>query len=108
MQDSPAARLVYFQQAQYIGLIDARTDGKLYKHWRDVDRGEQFTFDLLTDRGETQDLSATVPEALRQEWQRLLLSRSSAVGSDRDERVDRRLGADIELPPKPTTAKLPH
>jgi glucan phosphoethanolaminetransferase (alkaline phosphatase superfamily) len=108
LQDLPAARIVYFQQAQYIGLIDSRTDGKLYKHWHDVGRGEQFTFDLLTDPGETQDLSASIPDALRQEWHRLLLSRSSAIVSDGEERVNQRLGATLEPPPDSKTPKPAH
>jgi glucan phosphoethanolaminetransferase (alkaline phosphatase superfamily) len=108
LQNSPAQRVLYFQQAQYIGLIDARTNGKLYKHWRDLGRSEQFTFDLLTDPGETRELSATVPQALRQEWQRLLLSRSSAIDSEQDGRVDRLLSVGVEPPPTPRTTDRAH
>ena len=91
LHTSPRAGIVYFQQAQYIGLIDARADGRLYKHWNDVGKGEQFTFDLLADRGETKNLTAVVPESLRFEWQRLLLNRSAAIVPDGDERRERTL-----------------
>ncbi len=84
LQAAPRQRTVYFQQQQQIGLIDARTPGRLYKHWRDLRRGRQFTFDLLADRGETTDVTASTPLALRQEWQRLLLARSAAMGTGHD------------------------
>ncbi len=98
LQDTPRGRIVYFQQAQYIGLVDARTHGRLYKHWRDVGKGELFTFELLADPGETRNVHAEIPDALTSEWQRLLLSRSSAVVTDGEERFKRRLGADIATP----------
>jgi hypothetical protein len=96
LQTSPRARIVYFQQAHYIGLVDARADGRLYKHWSDVGKGEQFTFDLLADRGETKNLTAVVPESLRFEWQRLLLNRSAAIVPDGDERRERTLVRPID------------
>lgn len=108
MNDSAGASIVYFQQAQSIGLIDARTEGKLYKHWRDVSSGAQFTFDLLADPGETRDVSSTVPAALRLEWQRLLLSRSAAIVSDGEERLNRRRGAQLETSGMANTKERVH
>lgn len=84
LQAAAPERMVFFQQQQQIGLIDARTPGRLYKHWRDLRKGRQFTFELLADRGETTDVTASVPLALRQEWQRLLLARSAAMGTGHD------------------------
>ena len=88
LQEAANGRIVYFQQQQQIGLIDARTPGKLYKHWSDLRKGRQFTFELLTDRGETADVTPRVPLALRQEWQRLLLARSAAMGTGHDTEHD--------------------
>jgi glucan phosphoethanolaminetransferase (alkaline phosphatase superfamily) len=90
LQEMRKNRIAYFQQAQYIGLIDARTSGKLYKHWRDAGRGVHFTFDLLTDPAEARDLSVDIPEELRLEWQRLLINRSSAIVVKGEERAKRR------------------
>lgn len=84
LQGAKHGRIVYFQQQQQIGLIDARTPGRLYKHWSDLRNGRQFTFELLADRGETADVTSSVPLALRQEWQRLLLARSAAMGTGHD------------------------
>jgi len=84
LQAAERKRTVYFQQQQQIGLIDNRTPGRLYKHWTDLRKGRQFTFDLLADRGETTDVTSSVPLALRQEWQRLLLARSAAMGTGHD------------------------
>jgi glucan phosphoethanolaminetransferase (alkaline phosphatase superfamily) len=86
LQDAMQPRVVYFQQAQYIGLIDARAQGRLYKHWHDEGKGEQFTFDLLNDPGETQNVTGAIPDSLRQEWQRLLLGRSAAIVPDGEQR----------------------
>jgi glucan phosphoethanolaminetransferase (alkaline phosphatase superfamily) len=88
LQAAEHGRMVFFQQQQQIGLIDARTPGRLYKHWTDLRKGRQFTFDLLADRGETADVSSSVPLALRQEWQRLLLARSAALGTGHDSDLD--------------------
>lgn len=88
LQATAGERAVFFQQQQQIGLIDARTPGRLYKHWTDLRRGQQFTFDLLADGGETVDVTSSVPIALRQEWQRLLFARSAAMGSGHDSDKD--------------------
>lgn len=88
LQAAAHERIVYFQQQQQIGLIDARTPGRLYKHWSDLRKGRQFTFELLTDRGETADVTSSVPLALRQDWQRLLLARSAAMGTGHDSDYD--------------------
>jgi arylsulfatase A-like enzyme len=79
LQDAAHARIVYFQQGPNIGLVDSRVPGKLYKHWLNIDDRELFTFDLFQDPGEKQVSSAAVADPLRQEWQRLLLSRSGAI-----------------------------
>lgn len=79
VQNADGPKIVYFQQAHAIGLTDARTDGKIYKHWNDIKRGEIFTFELLSDPEENHNLTNTIPESLRQEWQRLLLSRSASL-----------------------------
>jgi glucan phosphoethanolaminetransferase (alkaline phosphatase superfamily) len=84
LQAAERGRMVFFQQQQQIGLIDARTPGQLYKHWSDLRKGRQFTFDLLADRGETTDVTSSVPLELRQQWQRLLLARSAAMGTGHD------------------------
>lgn len=88
LQGAVRGRIVYFQQQQQIGLIDARTPGRLYKHWSDLRKGQQFTFELLTDRREAADVTPSVPLALRQEWQRLLLARSAAMGAGHDTEHD--------------------
>jgi arylsulfatase A-like enzyme len=84
LQTASGGRIVCFQQQQQIGLIDARTPGRLYKHWVDLRKGRKFTFELLADRGETTDVTSSVPLAVRQEWQRLLLARSAALGTGHD------------------------
>ncbi len=88
LQAADSGRMVFFQQQQQIGLIDSRTPGRLYKHWSDLREGRHFTFDLLADRGETTDVTSSVPLALRQEWQRLLLARSAAMGMGHDSDID--------------------
>ena len=88
LQATEHGRTVFFQQQQQIGLIDSRTPGRLYKHWSDLRKGRQFTFDLQADRGETTDVTSSVPLALRQEWKRLLLARSAAMGTGHDSDSD--------------------
>ena len=94
LQAAAHGRIVYFQQQQQIGLIDARTPA-LYKHWSDLRKGRQLTFELLTDRGETADVTSSVPLALRQEWQRLLLARSAAMGTGHDSDHDPQLAHEV-------------
>lgn len=86
LQAARNARVVHFQQQEYIGLVDARADGGLYKHWSDTRSGKQLSFDLRRDPGEQHDITASVPLALRQEWQRTLLERSAAIVPDGQER----------------------
>ena len=89
LQDSTQARIVYFQQAQLIGLVDGRTPEKLYKHWGDVKINKQFTFDLLSDPHETKDVTSEVKQLLREEWQQLLTNRSAALTPEVRERLER-------------------
>ncbi|MGJ7535006.1 MULTISPECIES: sulfatase-like hydrolase/transferase [unclassified Variovorax] len=89
LQNSTQARIVYFQQAQLIGLVDGRTPGKLYKHWSDVNANKQFTFDLLSDPHETKDVTPEVKQPLREEWQQLLTNRSAALAPAVRERLER-------------------
>jgi glucan phosphoethanolaminetransferase (alkaline phosphatase superfamily) len=63
LQKSTLDRIVYFQQAQFIGLVDKRSPGKLYKHWADVETGRQLTFDLLSDPYEKKDVTPDVGRA---------------------------------------------
>lgn len=86
LQTARNSRVVYFQQQEYIGLVDARDDGGLYKHWSDARSGNQLSFDLRQDPGEQRDITASVPLTLRQEWQRTLLERSAAIVPDGQER----------------------
>jgi glucan phosphoethanolaminetransferase (alkaline phosphatase superfamily) len=88
LQTASPGRTVYFQQQRQIGLIDSRTPGRLYKPWNDLRSGRQFTFELLADRGETTDVTSSVPLALRHDWQRLLLARSAAMGTGHDSEDD--------------------
>lgn len=91
LQEPARARAVYFQQGAYIGLVDTRTPGRLYKHWLGPRKGESFTFDLSQDPAEQHELTPSIPEALRNEWLALLLSRSSALdtGAADDQHVRR-------------------
>ncbi|RZI72322.1 MAG: hypothetical protein EOP80_13745, partial [Variovorax sp.] len=89
LQRPMVGRVVYFQQAQFIGLVDERNIGRLYKHWLDLRTGDEFTFDLNVDPHERNNLSAQIPQPLKREWQQLLANRSAALAPE----VAARLGA---------------
>jgi glucan phosphoethanolaminetransferase (alkaline phosphatase superfamily) len=92
MHDSARARIVYFQQAEFIGLVDGRMPGKLYKHWSDVRASKQLTFDLLSDPHETKDVTFEVREPLQEEWRQLLANRSAALTPAVTKRLERQFG----------------
>lgn len=82
LQRPSAHRVAYFQQAQFIGLVDGRDTSHLYKHWLDLRTGQKFTFDLSADPHERNNLTAQVTEPLKREWQQLLASRSAALAPE--------------------------
>ncbi|MBS0364429.1 MAG: sulfatase-like hydrolase/transferase [Proteobacteria bacterium] len=65
--------VTYFEERSYIGLLDPRMPGRLWKYWVDRDRGNEFAFDLSVDPHEKHNLIATVPEAIRGRWRRAVL-----------------------------------
>lgn len=87
LQAAEVSRIVYFQQAQQLGLIDSRDKDKLYKHWIDLRTGQQFTFDLRADPGEIHNVAFEVENTRRKEWQELLENRSSALAPEFKERL---------------------
>ncbi|WP_418123386.1 sulfatase-like hydrolase/transferase [Variovorax sp. 160MFSha2.1] len=89
LQTSIQSRIVYFQQAQLIGLVDGHTSGKLYKHWIDVQTNKQFTFDLLSDPRETKNVTSEVEQSMQKEWRQLLTNRSAALAPEVRERLER-------------------
>jgi len=93
LQEPHAGRVIYFQQRQYIGLIDTRQTGAVYKHWQDSSKRSHVTYQIDTDPGEEHDVSAAIPRALTTDWQRLLLSRSATIApiGDRLEAMEREL-----------------
>lgn len=82
LQDPAVPRVVYFQQAQQIGLIDARLPNSLLKYWIDLREGKEFAFDLQSDPEEQKNIESKVNDLQRQEWRRLLANRSAALASE--------------------------
>jgi glucan phosphoethanolaminetransferase (alkaline phosphatase superfamily) len=95
MQNPIQPRVVYFQQSQFVGLVDGRMPGTLYKHWKNLRTGQQFTFDLLIDPKEENDLALQVSPSLRQDWERLLASRSAALAPAVKERLNQSVSNNI-------------
>ena len=73
----------YLQQGDEIGLIDYRSENKVWKYWFKISTGEEYVFDLATDRTETKNL-ILVPSLSAQvkEW-RLLTRKIRPVADGR-------------------------
>lgn len=83
------SRVIYFQQAQFIGLVDGRTAGKLYKHWNDTKTNQKFTFNLLSDPHESTNITSEIDQKLLDEWSEFLRGRSAALAFQTKERIYR-------------------
>jgi glucan phosphoethanolaminetransferase (alkaline phosphatase superfamily) len=87
IQAASSSRIIYFQQVQFLGLLDGRTPGKLFKHWNDTRTGKSYTFDLVADAGEKDDMTSRMDRRLLQEWQELLAGKSATLAPVVKERL---------------------
>ena len=73
----------YLQQGDEIGLIDYRSENNVWKYWFKISTGEEYVFNLATDRTETKNL-ILVPSLSAQvkEW-RLLTRKIRPVADGR-------------------------
>lgn len=79
IQNEKRPEIIFFQQAQLIGLLDGRTSGHLYKHWRDAKSGNFFTYDLRSDPDEKFNITEKIDAPILEYWAQLLVHKSAAL-----------------------------
>jgi hypothetical protein len=73
LQSGRLEDFAYFQQGSLIGLLDRRDERSHWKYWEDRREGSAFAFNLSVDPAESRNAAATLPDALKLEWQRRIL-----------------------------------
>jgi hypothetical protein len=63
LQSPVRHRLLYFQQAQQVGLYDVGVDdANVIKYWRDFDVGKEFVYNVIADGEEFRNILDLIPE----------------------------------------------
>jgi glucan phosphoethanolaminetransferase (alkaline phosphatase superfamily) len=86
LQDPVVPDFTYFQQGHIAGLFDHRNRGSVWKYWVDARNGREQAFNLSADKRATNDLIASIPNGLKQQWRQQYLQVTGGTGViDREE-----------------------